>query len=508
MPDSENNKRIAKNTLFLYIRMFFSMLVSLYTSRIVLSTLGVIDFGIYNVVAGIVTLFAVLSATLANSTERFLCLQVGDNENTTVKTKNIFSQFIILHLIIAGAVLILSETLGIWFFFDKLNIPVSRHVAAFVVYQLSILLFIFNILKAPYDASLIVRQNMKIYAYIGMFEVIAKLLLVYMLAAFSYDKLILYAILTTIVSIIVIIITIWYVLKNYPEFKFAYYWDWLLFKSITSFVGWNYLTAIGDVTRMQGLNIVLNIFFGPAVNAARGIAFQVQASLIRFVTGFQISVNPQLIILWSQKEKKNMIVLMARSSKFSFFLLLLFSAPVIINCDYILTLWLKEPPAYTSDFCRLVLLQSLIESMCYPMWTVIGAIGKLRFSHLIASVLYLLIVVVSYFVLKMGGNPMSVFTISIIFMILVMTMLIFRINSLVNGYLKVLLKQLVMRPILVMIPISILYFILRTNINNTLVSLLLSSALIMSFQIVILFFAGLEKSERSASINFIKSKLR
>ena len=509
MPNTKNNKRIAKNTLFLYVRMFFSMLVSLYTSRIVLSTLGVTDFGIYNVVAGIVTLFAVLSATLANSTERFLCVQVGDDENTTIKTKNIFSQFIILHVIIAGAVLILSETLGIWFFFDKLNIPLLRHEAAFIVYQLSILLFVFNILKAPYDASLIVRQNMKIYAYIGMFEVIAKLLLVYMLAIFSYDKLILYAVLTTIVSIIVIIITVWYVLKNYPEFKFAYYWDSILFKSILSFVGWNYLTAVGDVTRMQGLNIVLNLFFGTAVNAARGIAFQVQGSLIRFVTGFQISVNPQLIMLWSQKEKKEMIKLMTRSSKFSFFLLLLFSAPVIINCDYILSLWLKEPPQYTSDFCRLVLLQSLIESMCYPMWTVIGAIGKLRFSHLVASILYLLIVLVSYFVLKMGGNPHSVFVISIIFMVFVMTMLIFRINYLVNGYLSILFKQLVIKPTFVIIPMFIFYFILeKIYINNTLLTLLVSSVLIMLFQLIILFVAGLDKSERRTSINFIKAKLR
>lgn len=509
MPNTANNKRIAKNTLFLYMRMFFSMLVSLYTSRIVLSELGVTDFGIYNVVAGIVTLFAVLSATLANSTQRFLCIQVGDNENTTVKTKSIFSQFILLHVIIAITVFVLSETVGIWFFFDKLNIPASRQGAAFVVYQLSILLFVLNILKAPYDASLIVRQNMKIYAYIGMFEVVAKLLLVYMLSVFNYDKLILYAILTAIVSIIVMIITVWYVLKNYPEFKFLYYWDRILFKSILSFVGWNYLTAIGDVTRMQGLNIILNIFFGPAVNAARGIAFQIQASLIRFVTGFQTSVNPQLVILWSQKEKENMIVLMARSSKFSFFLLLLFSAPVIINCDYILSLWLKEPPQFTSDFCKLVLLQSLLESMCYPMWTVIGAIGKLRVSHIIGTVLYLLIVIISYFVLKMGGSPISVFVISIIFIVFVMTMLIFRINYLVNGYLSILIKQLVVRPIVVIVPMFALYYVMqKMNLSNTLVVLLVSCVLIMLFQLIILFLIGLDKNERNTAINFIKAKLR
>ena len=200
---------------------------------------------------------------------------------------------------------------------------------------------------------------------------------------------------------------------------------------------------------------------------------------------------------------------MSRSLKFSFFLLLLFSAPVIINCDYILSLWLKEPPQYTSDFCRLVLLQSLIESMCYPMWTVIGAIGKLRFSHLVASILYLLIVLVSYFVLKMGGNPHSVFVISIIFMVFVMTMLIFRINYLVNGYLSILFKQLVIKPTFVIIPMFIFYFILeKIYINNTLLTLLVSSVLIMLFQLIILFVAGLDKSERRTSINFIKAKLR
>lgn len=508
MSNTGDNKTIAKNTLFLYVRMFFSMLVGLYTSRVVLITLGVTDFGIYNVVAGIVTIFAILSATLANSTERFLCVQAGDIENTIIKTKNIFSQFVILHIIIAAAVLILSETLGILFFFDKLNIPVSRQDAAFAVYQFSIVLFVFNILKAPYDASLIVRQNMKIYAYIGMFEVVAKLLLVYMLSVFNYDKLILYAILTTLVSLIVIAITVSYVLTNYREFKFSYFWDWILFKSILSFVGWNYLTAIGDIARMQGLNIVLNLFFGPVVNAARGIAFQVQGALIKFVTGFQISVNPQLIILWSQKEKEKMIVLMSRSSKFSFFLLLLFSAPIIINCDYILRLWLKEPPQYAADFCRLVLLQSLIESMCYPMWTVIGAIGKLRVSHIIATILYLLIVIVSYFTLKMGAHPLSVFVISIVFMVFVMTMLVLRINYLVNGFLSLLTKQLMLRPVLVTIPVFVLFFVLKSNIPNSFLVLIFSTILIMFFQLVILFVIGLDKSERSTLINFLKSKLR
>jgi O-antigen/teichoic acid export membrane protein len=509
MPNSKNHQRIAKNTLFLYVRMFMAMLVSLYTSRIVLSELGVTDFGIYNVVTGIVTLFAVLSATLANSTQRFLCIQVGDNQNTMINTQSIFSQFVLLHFVIAITVFVLSETIGVWFFFDKLNIPETRQSAAFVVYQISILLFVLNILKAPYDASLIVRQNMKIYAYIGMFEVVAKLLLVYMLSVFNYDKLILYTILTAIVSIIAMIITVWYVLKNYPEFKFVYCWDGVLFKSILKFVGWNYLTAIGDVTRMQGINIILNIFFGPAVNAARGIAFQIQASLIRFVTGFQTSVNPQLVILWSQKEEENMIVLMARSSKFSFFLLLLFSAPVIINCDYILSLWLKEPPEFTSGFCKLVLLQSLLESMCYPMWTVIGAIGKLRFSHIIGTIFYLLIVVMSYFILKIGGSPLSVFIISIIFIVFVMTMLILRINYLVYGYLTILIKQLVIKPILVIFPMFLLYFFMqKMNINYTLTTLLASCVLIMLFQLIILFVIGLDKVERDTTINFIKQKLR
>lgn len=489
--------------------MFLTMGVSLYTSRIILHYLGVVDFGIYNVVAGIVTLFAVLSATMANSTQRFLSLEVGNSENTAIKTRNIFSQFILLHIFIAIAVLILSETLGIWFFFDKLNIPFERHEAAYIVYQLSILLFILNVLKAPYDASLIVQENMKIYAYIGMLEVIAKLAVVYLLAVFTYDKLILYAILTTIVSIITIIITVWYVLRKYPVFKFTWYWESSLFKSIVTFVGWNYLTAIGDVSRMQGINILLNVFFGPTVNAARGIAFQVQASLIRFVTGFQTSVNPQLVKLWSQRKREDMIILMARSSKFSFFLLLFFSAPIIANSDYILNLWLKDPPQYSADFCNLTLLQSLIECMCYPLWTVIGAIGKLRISHISGSILYLLIVIISYFALTMGAKPYSVYIVSIIFMILVIIMLILRINYLIKGFIDIILKQILLRPLITISPLFIIiYMYMQMEYNNTIFHLITSTIFIMILQIITMYYFGFDKSEKTTTIKFIKQNMK
>lgn len=486
--------------------MLLTMIVSLYTSRIILHTLGESDYGIYNVVAGIVTIFAVLSSTMANSAQRFLSIDIGSSE-LNHKLQNTFNQFVLLHVFVAVIVLILAETIGIWFFLDKLNIPVERKDAANVVYQLSVILFVLNIIKAPYEAGLIAKENMKIYAYIGVFEVFAKLGSVFLLVTITFDKLIIYAVLFSIVSISTIVYTIVYVIKKYADYQFVFSWDSSRVTTILKFVGWNYLTAIGDVSRMQGINILLNLFFGPAVNAARGIAFQVQASIIRFVTGFQTSVNPQLVKNWSANDKEGMIILMSRTSKLSFFMLLIISAPVILNCEYILKLWLNNPPDFTVEFCNLVLLQALIESVCYPMWTVVGAIGKLRFSHLLGSILYGMMVVFSYMALKSGAEPTTVFIISIILMIVVMFMLIFRINYLVPGFLKIEIKQIVIKPLFVLLPFLLFYFIPIFDVTNNIVNLIKNSVIIIFTFLFVIYFIGLDKIEKSIILNVVKKKM-
>lgn len=503
--ENSNNKRILKNTLFLYIRMFLALAVALYTSRVVLNTLGVVDYGIYNVVGGIVTMFTIITATMAGSTQRFLSLELGKVENGRVGET--FNMFLTLHLILAVIVLLLGESVGFIFLFKNLVIPQERFWAASVVYHFSVFAFMVSIIKAPYDACLVAKENMKIYAYLGILDVVTKLIIVYILNVVIYDHLIMYAFMLFVVSSIITVISMIYVYKKYSEFRFMLFWDKHLFKSVSKYIGWNYLTAIGDVARFQGVNVILNIFFGPTVNAARGIAFQVQANVMNFVRNFQASVNPQLVKYHAKDDDEQMIFLMAKSCKISFGVLLLLAAPIIANCEYILTIWLGEIPKYSVLFCQLVLIQSLLECIAYPLWTVVGAIGKLRFSHLLGSFLYLIIPIFSYVILKSGAEPPIVFYISIFVMGLVLMMLIFRVNMLVPGYLRLLISDILVIPFLLVLIMSIVIIVCSNFLKPMLFySFLQSSILIVFVHLVAFYLLGLNSNERTQIIGYIKNK--
>lgn len=400
MPNTENNKRIARNTGMLYLRMFFTMGVSLFTSRVVLNTLGVVDFGIYNVVGGIVVMFAFLNGTLGSGTQRFITFQLGKNDFDELK--KIFSISLSLHAIIALIILILAETIGLWFLNNKLNIPLDRLNAAQWVYQFSVLASVISIIQVPYNASIIAHENMSVYAYVSIVEVLLKLILIYLLWVSNYDKLIVYSFLIFAVSLLTMLIYRIYCKKKYPECNYYYVWDKKIFQSMLNFSGWNIFGVLAFTGANQGINILLNIFFGPSVNAARAVSYQVSSSVNAFVTNFQTAVSPQIVKLFAENKIEELKQLVFQNAKYAFLLLLFISLPVMFELEIILYLWLKNVPDSTVLFCRIILIQSLLYSINTPFIMAIHAVGKTKFINLTGGVALLMVLPISYVLLKMN----------------------------------------------------------------------------------------------------------
>lgn len=349
----QNNKRIAKNTLLLYIRMLFMMAISLYTSRIILNTLGVEDYGIYNVVGGVVAMFGFINSSMSSATQRYITFALGKGNFTNLQ--KVFSTTLQIHVLIAVIILILGETIGLWFMNEKMQIPTNRMDAAFWVLQCSILSTIVMIISVPYNADIIAHEKMSAFAYISILEAVLKLAIVYILLIGSFDKLILYAFLLLAVQILIRFCYSLYCNKHFKETKYKHVWDKTLFKEMTEFAGWSIFGNLSGVLFGQGLNMLLNVFFGPVVNAARAIALQVQCAIQQFVNSFQMALNPQITKTYARGELEEMHKLMFRSARFSFYLLFFLSLPVLFETNFILTIWLKTVPENTVIFLRIMI---------------------------------------------------------------------------------------------------------------------------------------------------------
>lgn len=403
----ENNKRIAKNTLMLYFRMIFLLLISLFTSRIVLRTLGIEDYGIYNVVGGVVALFSFLNGAMAGATQRYLNFDLVKNDIKALSET--FSTALIIHAIIAILIIILSETIGIWFLYEKMVIPEERMNAAMWVFQCAILVMSINIVSVPYNAAIIAHEKMGAFAYISLFEATMKLIIVYMLYISSVDKLILYSVLLLIVSIIVRFVYSIYSHKHFEETHFHFIWNTTKLKEMGAFACWNLIGNLALIGVTQGLNMLLNVFFGPAINAARGVAVQVQAAIQQFASNFQTAINPQITKSYASNDIKYMHSLVCRGSKFSFFMVLFMSLPFIIMTKQVLTLWLKTPPTYASIFLQIILLNAMIDSLSNPLNNAVNASGKIRKFQLTNGILMLFVVPCAYIALRISQNPALVF---------------------------------------------------------------------------------------------------
>ncbi len=501
-----DNKRIAKNTIFLYIRMFLIMGVTLFTSRIVLKVLGEDDFGLYNVVGGIVTMFTFLNGALAGATSRFITYEMGRKDD--IQLHKIFNVSLVIHMLIALIIVILAETIGLWFLYHKMVIPIERFNAAFWVYQVSVLSCVFSITQVPYSATIIAHECMNIYAYVGIVEVILKLMIAYLIMISTYDKLVVYACLLFIVQVLTMLYYRVYCNKRFAECKFMFVREKGLYKHMFIYAGFDMVGNLSVLAQGQGLNILLNMFFGPAVNAARGIAYQVQGAVTQFSGNFMTAVKPQIIKQYATGKIKEMMQLVIQSSCFSYYLMLLIVMPICLEADYILTLWLGEYPEYTISFLRLILVLCMIQTLKTPRTTVFHATGKILLPNLVVGTILCLALPGAYVVLKMGGGPNSVFWTAIVAMsiseiagIIIMKS---RVDCSIKEYVvNVHLRCFVITSISLIIPLCIydridlqgFYKLLTTGILTTI------SVLVTSYTL------GLNKEMRIKINNLIKQKV-
>ena len=400
---AENNKRIAKNTLLLYFRMLLMIVINLYTSRVILQVLGVEDFGINNVVGGVITMLGFLTSSLAAASSRYITYDLGKGDIATMKKT--FGNILSIHLLLAVIVIIIGETIGLWFMTTQLQIPESRETAAFWVYQFSIVSFVLSVISVPYNASIIAHEKMSAFAYISIADAILKLVIVYLLLVIPYDKLIVYAALFCCIQVFDRIIYSVYCRKHFEETRSGLNFDKKLFKEIFAFAGWTMNGNLAVIGYTQGINVLLNIFFGPAVNAARGIAVQVQNVTRQFCTNFQMALNPQLTKSYATGDYAHMHQLLKVSSKFSFYLMLLISLPIILEAPLILKWWLGTVPEHTVSFLRLILCTGILFALSNPIITSVHATGKLKKFQLIEGTMLLSIVPIAYLLLKLFHIP-------------------------------------------------------------------------------------------------------
>ena len=402
-----NTTRIAKNTLLLYCRTLFNMVVSLYTSRIVLLTLGVEDYGIYNVVGGFVVMFAVLLSSLTGAVGRFLTFELGKGDQE--KLNQTFSAALIIHAILSITILLFAETIGLWFLNAKMNIPVERMYAANWVFQCSLFGLILGILNTPYIATIISHERMNAFAYIGIFEVMIRLLAVLSLAyvPLGTDKLIVYAVLCLCTGLLVIMVYIAYCRKHFTECRCGFSLNKKILKNMLTFAGWNFVGTLATASKDQGVNILLNLFCGPIVNAARGLAYAVNSAVSIFVGNFLTALNPQITKSYAAENHDFAIFLVQRGSRFAFYILFILALPFFFETDFVLTLWLKDYPEHTTNFVRLVLMISLCDIFSFTLATLQSATGKIRDIQIVIGIVVCLNFPVSYVFLKMGYAPES-----------------------------------------------------------------------------------------------------
>lgn len=397
-----SNKRIAKNTIFLYFRMLITMVVGLYTSRVVLNTLGVEDYGINNLVGGVVGLMGIITSLLSQGTSRFITIALG--KQNIEKLKSTFSASLTIHIVLAIIIFIIGEAVGPWIIFD-LNIDQARMGAAQFVFQTSLITTIISIIMSPFIATIVAHEKFNFYAYISIWDVIAKLVIVFLLQLVDFDKLKLYSLLYFCISLISTLIYCIYCHRNFIECKKIHLkTNWDLYKSILNYTGWNAIGACAFTMNAQGITILLSVF-GTAVNAARGIAGSISAYCYGFVRNFQAATNPQITKLYAIGNIDSMNQLIVRTSKFSSYLMGFIGIPLFLEMEYILKIWLINVPDYTIIFAKLTLIQGFIQAMDFPIGTGIHAVGRMKLPNLTSAFIYMSILPISYIAIKIGATP-------------------------------------------------------------------------------------------------------
>ena len=499
--EQNTTKRIAKNTLMLYFRQILIMIVSLYTVRVVLNTLGAEDYGIYNVVAGVVVLFSFVNNAMATSTQRFLNFNLGKED--IEKTQQTYSASLLIHIGIALIFVILAETIGLWFVNTKLNIPLERHSAAMWCYQFSIITTVFNILRVPYNAVIIAYEKMSFFAWVSIVETVLKLLVVYLLIISPLDKLVAYVILLTLVSIIILFCYKIYCNKKFEIAHYKRITDYSLVKEILGFSGWSLFGATANVANNQGTNIVLNMFTNVTVNAAMGIANQVNSAVYSFVSNFQTAFKPQLVKSYAAEKKEEFNSLIIRSAKFSFYLLWIIVLPLTLNLDFVLQIWLKNVPDFSIGFIKLILIYSLFESINGPLFLAVQATGKIKKYQIIVSCLIFSNLPFSIIAFSLGANPYCVLIIRIILECFITIFRLLYLNKTQKFSIGSYLKN-VMIPVLVVMIVSFFITSLISSYFSGLVFFFGSCAISVIVNMLLVCLVGINKNERKMIVCFFK----
>jgi len=506
MSYTPDHKRMAKNTALLYFRMFLMMCITLYTSRVVLRALGIEDYGIYNVVGGVVLLFSFINDGMTVSTLRFLTFELGRGDRERLHA--VFSTSINIHLLISLLIILLGETVGLWFLLEKMVIPPERMTAALWCYQFSIFTAVVTIMSFPYYAAIVAHEKMSAFAYISILDATLKLLLVYLLMAFSYDRLILYGILFACEKVMIRMIYNIYCVRNFEECHYKWIHQKGLFKEMVSFAGWNVWGNFAYVAVLQGINILLNLFFGPSVNAARAVSLQVQGAVSQFAKNFQMAINPQITKSYSSGQINHVYDLIYMSSKITFYLLLILCIPLITETPEILRFWLRDYPDYSVAFIRVMLLTLIVELFSNPLSTSIEATGEIKKYSLVNGSLILLILPIAYLALWLGCNPWSVFIVqfcvAVVACLVRLYIVMYRIKMSIMDYCMKVIRPCVMVLLLSSITPFVMKFIGGTGLLYAILTIFLTILAI----IFVSFMVGLNYVERTLIKSFFKNKFR
>ena len=505
---SDNNKRIAKNTLLLYFRMLFMMVVSLYTSRVILNALGVEDFGIYNVVGGVVAMFTVISGSLSAAISRFITYELGIGDQS--KLNKIFSASVTIQLLLSLIIVILIESVGVWFLNAKMTIPDSRIVAANWVLQFSIITFVINLISVPYNAAIIAHEKMSAFAYISILEAVGKLTIAFFIMWSPIDKLVYYAILMCTVAVVVRLTYSHYCKKHFTECTYHFQWDKDVLKQMFGFAGWNFIGAASVVLRDQGGNIVINLFYGPAVNAARGIAIQVNNAVTGFVTNFMTALNPQITKSYAVGDREYMMSLIYQGARLSFYMLLLLSLPILVNTHYILVIWLKLVPEHAVLFVQLILIFAMCESISNPLVTAMLATGNIRNYQIIVGGLQIMNLPISYIFLRLGYMPESVLVVAIAISQCCLAARLYMLRGLIGLSSLKYLKNVYLNVVVVTIVSVIIPLLLSLYMEESFFSFIIISLIAMLSTAATELMIGCNQKERAfviAKVKSIKTKI-
>lgn len=489
--------------------MLFMMAVSLYTSRVILHTLGVEDFGIYNVVGGVVSMFSVISGSLSAAISRFITYELGKGDKD--KLIRIFSSSVTIQIGLGLIIFILAELVGVWFLNAKMNIPDGRMYAANWVFQLSILTFVINLVSVPYNAAIIAHEKMSAFAYISILEVIAKLVIVYLLVISPIDKLIFYAVLMATVALLIRFVYGYYCKRHFEECTYHFIFDKELLKKMFGFAGWNFIGAASAVLRDQGGNIVINLFCGPAVNAARGIAYQVNTAINGFVSNFMMALNPQITKSYASGDKEYMMTLIFQGARLSFYILLLLSLPVIINVHYILTLWLKIVPEHTTQFVQFVLIFAMSESISNPLVTAMLATGKIRNYQIIVGGLQMMNLPISYVLLRLGCIPETVLIVAICISQCCLAARLYMLRGMIGLSISQYLSNVYSNVLSVSVLSAIIPCAVFYHLNETFINFMLVCVISVICTCIVIYYIGCNNQERQfilSKVNAVRSKLK